>query len=280
MTKRLFTFGCSMTKYYYPTWADIIGRNWEVFENWGQAGAGNHFIFNSVVECNARNKFTCDDTVMVMWSGLTRIDAYQFNKWVHLHHKYPDKFDYACCPDGYEIVSYAYMCAIEQLLDKSGCNYHPMRWGDYDTMSSAGIVYKTTVDRLKPVKFLPNRQPYKTSPYLEFQSYWSELYGQLAGPDWPSLEKIYKQEFSDLPKTIVEEVQEFLQRVKQDKKWMSSQQVDAHPSPLQHLDMVRKYFPDLVVSSETAKWVSDAEQDLRNGTVTQQYNQHIPPERL
>ena len=45
---RLFTFGCSMTKYYYPTWADILGKHWEYFENWAEPGGGNQFIFNSL----------------------------------------------------------------------------------------------------------------------------------------------------------------------------------------------------------------------------------------
>ena len=281
MTKRLFTFGCSMTKYYYPTWADIIGREWEIFENWGRAGGGNHFIFNSVIECNARNKFTCDDTVMVLWSGLARIDAYQFNKWVHLHHKYPDHHEYASCPDGYEIISYAYMSAIEQLLDKIGCNYHVMCWSECDTQGPAGKVYKSTIDRLKSVKFSPNRQPYKISPYIEFQNYWGELYHQLAGPDWPSMEKIYNNDFANYPKFIVGEVQEFLQRVKKDKKWMLVWEgVDAHPSPVQHLDMVHKYFPDIVVSDKTVAWIKDFETQLHNGTITQYYNQHVSPERL
>ena len=40
-TGRLYTFGCSMTSYFYPTWADILGQEFSYYENWGEPGAGN-----------------------------------------------------------------------------------------------------------------------------------------------------------------------------------------------------------------------------------------------
>ena len=32
MVKRLFTFGCSFTRYYWPTWADMLGQEYDEFE--------------------------------------------------------------------------------------------------------------------------------------------------------------------------------------------------------------------------------------------------------
>ena len=46
--QRLFTFGCSLTRYHYPTWANIGGKNFTEFQNWGAPGGGNNFILNSV----------------------------------------------------------------------------------------------------------------------------------------------------------------------------------------------------------------------------------------
>jgi hypothetical protein len=80
--KRFFAFGCSFTNYIWPTWADIIAQDIEVYQNWGQMGAGNHFIFNSVLECDARNKFTKNDLVIVMWSSIEREDRYSNGKWL------------------------------------------------------------------------------------------------------------------------------------------------------------------------------------------------------
>jgi hypothetical protein len=55
--RRLFAFGCSFTNYRWSTWADCLAPEFDYFENWGQAGAGNHYIFNSVMECDQRNHF-------------------------------------------------------------------------------------------------------------------------------------------------------------------------------------------------------------------------------
>ena len=78
---RLFTFGCSFTQYMWPTWADILSKNFNFYENWALAGAGNLYIFNSIIEAHKRHQFKNDDTIIIMWSGLTRIDYYKNNSW-------------------------------------------------------------------------------------------------------------------------------------------------------------------------------------------------------
>ena len=80
--KRLFTFGCSFTNYIWPTWADIVGQDFEFYENWGRTGAGNHFIFNSVMECDARHNFTHGDLILIMWSNPEREDRYINQDWL------------------------------------------------------------------------------------------------------------------------------------------------------------------------------------------------------
>ena len=79
--KRFFAFGCSYTEYFWPTWPDIIGQEIPYYENWGNAGAGNQFTFNSLIECNKRNKFTADDLIIVMWTSSAREDRYVNNQW-------------------------------------------------------------------------------------------------------------------------------------------------------------------------------------------------------
>ena len=34
---RLFTFGCSFTQYMWPTWADILSKNFNFYESWSEA---------------------------------------------------------------------------------------------------------------------------------------------------------------------------------------------------------------------------------------------------
>lgn len=77
---RLFTFGCSFTNYFWPTWADFIGGTFSHYENWGRGGAGNYYITSMVYECNEINKFTSDDTVIVMFSSSDRFDYINENE--------------------------------------------------------------------------------------------------------------------------------------------------------------------------------------------------------
>ena len=79
--KRLFTFGCSFTNYRWSTWADCLAPEFDYFENWGQAGAGNHFIFNSVMEADQRHHFGKDDTIIVCWTSINREDRYVDGRW-------------------------------------------------------------------------------------------------------------------------------------------------------------------------------------------------------
>lgn len=77
---RLFTFGCSFTNYRWSTWADCLAPEFGSFENWAQSGAGNHYIFNSVMEADQRHNFTTGDTVIVCWTNAMREDRYT-DRW-------------------------------------------------------------------------------------------------------------------------------------------------------------------------------------------------------
>jgi hypothetical protein len=79
--KRLFTFGCSFTNYRWDTWADCLAPEFDYFENWGQAGGGNHYIFNSLMEADQRHQFGKNDTVIVCWSTYMRDDRYVNGRW-------------------------------------------------------------------------------------------------------------------------------------------------------------------------------------------------------
>jgi hypothetical protein len=128
---RLFTFGCSFTRYNWPTWADILGRKFSYYENWAQHGGGNQYIFNSLVEANQRNKFIKDDTVIIMWSGTDREDRYINGNWktpgdVHRNRDYYS-LDYLkkyADVQGYLIRDIATITATKDLLNYWGVNYH------------------------------------------------------------------------------------------------------------------------------------------------------------
>jgi hypothetical protein len=72
--KRLFTFGCSYTYYFWPTWADILSLEYEYYENWALPGLGNRAISERIAECHAVNTLNENDTVIVQWSTHLRND--------------------------------------------------------------------------------------------------------------------------------------------------------------------------------------------------------------
>lgn len=80
MTKRIFAFGCSVTAYRWPTWADIIGKSYHnkgyEYYNFANSGSGNEYILNSLFLADTKFKFTPDDIIIIMWSSWNREDRY------------------------------------------------------------------------------------------------------------------------------------------------------------------------------------------------------------
>lgn len=76
----LFTFGCSYTKFKYPTYSDFLSPYFDNHFNFGIPGIGNRGIFNTVVE-NV-DYITEDDFVIIQWSSLLREDRiFENNEW-------------------------------------------------------------------------------------------------------------------------------------------------------------------------------------------------------
>lgn len=84
MYKRFFAFGCSFTQYYWPTWADIIGKEFkqDQFLNFGMRGGGNEFIFNQLANAHAIHHIDKDDLVIICWTNFAREDRYKNGAWV------------------------------------------------------------------------------------------------------------------------------------------------------------------------------------------------------
>jgi len=73
MTK-LLTFGCSLTRYHWPTWADILGFHFDNFQNWANRGAGNKQIFERFSEAVLKNQLNSDDVIIIQWTDYHRFD--------------------------------------------------------------------------------------------------------------------------------------------------------------------------------------------------------------
>lgn len=129
--KRIFTYGCSYTSYFWPTWANIISKEFPnaEFYNFGRVGSGNLAISCRIAETNARFKFNENDLVMVMWSSYTRNDHWiQPHGWfgagnVFSSDFYNDEYrkNYANCLSGFLIREFALMNMTGINLDNLPC---------------------------------------------------------------------------------------------------------------------------------------------------------------
>lgn len=105
------------------TWADILAHGYQEYYNWGQSGAGNHYIFNSVMEADQRRPFRDGDTVMICWTNIMRDDWYTQRRWrtvggiwdtpIYTREFISDHVD----PRGYLIRDLAFIKAAKTLLD-------------------------------------------------------------------------------------------------------------------------------------------------------------------
>ena len=223
---RLFTFGCSFTKYYWPTWADAIADNFSEFQNWGRPGAGNLFISNSVAECNARNDINSTDTVIVMWSGFTRLDYYSDNGWccVSSSEDFSADIQELITLRGRAIRDLGFIAQTKHMLDALGCTYYFTSMLDLNT-SLAPLGYK-------------------------------EFHGKIDQDQTQDVLNVYKK-YVDI---FLPSAQQILYKNYQD--WFSkpkpdgttSVRSDLHPWPSEHLEIATSLFPQFAVSDSTYKW--------------------------
>ena len=148
----LYTFGCSFTNYRWRTWADCLAPEFDYFENWGQSGGGNEYIFNSVMEADQRQHFGADDTVIVCWTTATREDRYIDGRWHTLGNMFScpiyNKEYLATHVDhqGLLIKSLAYIKAVKTLLESRGVQWKFLSIDRFDSLN----IYQDVVDSILP----------------------------------------------------------------------------------------------------------------------------------
>lgn len=116
---RNFFFGCSLTQYFWPTWADILISHFEnthgdIGYNWGKSGAGNQYIFTKLWEANALHNFNKNDRIFVQWTSMFREDRYhEDNGWY--------------CPGGFNPNRFS-----KKPMNLNGFAYEDeMQWADF-----------------------------------------------------------------------------------------------------------------------------------------------------
>lgn len=93
---RIFTFGCSLTEYAWPTWAVIMSYDLKVpVYNFAKPGMGNVGIHHMMMYADMIHKFTKDDKILILWSSWSREDRIKNKKWNNsgsvFHNTYYDR---------------------------------------------------------------------------------------------------------------------------------------------------------------------------------------------
>lgn len=284
--KRLYTFGCSFTQYFWPTWADILGREFDHYENWGRMAGGNQYIFNSITECLVKNQLTKDDTIIVMWTGVTREDRYVKEKggWVNIGNIFSQKVfspefvkEWGDIP-GYYIRDLATIHATKRMLDTYGVPYIfasmiPINSADqyvFDDISNElkeyFTVYNESLSRIRPSVFeVIFNYDWSSRPWMFNSSDDAEThYKNVAGADWPSFKDFYNMFVSKKYK-----IKEGIAKEIFDPQWnwgyhiAHSKRHDVHPTPAEHLEYIEKIMPEFTISQDTRNWVTDIEGKVR-----------------
>lgn len=233
---RLFTFGCSFTDYFWPTWADVLGKQFDFYENWGRRGAGNEFITNSIVECGQRNKFTTDDTIAIMWSSSMRDDYYCDNQWILLGQKlstitktkqYKGLNNQLFANDnrGCYIRDLGFIFLIKNYLDTIGCKYY----------------FMSIVD----IPLLTDKEK------------------KLFGEDLNDVFEVYKD--LNLENLILPSVHKAIFNY----NWLTTSYyphiaaTDHHPLPLDHLKYTQKVLP-YIIQQDTIDWIDEIQSLILN----------------
>lgn len=233
--RRFFAFGCSMTDYWWPTWADIFCKEIPESYNFGKSGAGNLYISLQIAEANARYKFNEHDLVMVMWSSIAREDRYFNRAWetpgnIYSQDIYNQEFvkKYADLR-GYLIRDLGLISLADNMLKLSGCSYEMLNMSPFVEEPPRYLAFKTSDANaeLRDVLELYSATVEKIRP---------DFLTTACNGKWPVVQ-IYHND---------------------------NQKTDYHPTPNTHLEYIKKIFPKIELSVETIYWMMEHEQKVQN----------------
>lgn len=260
---RLFTFGCSFTKYSWPTWADFIGLDYEFSENWGCPGIGNVGIAQRVAECHSKYKFTADDTIIVQWSSHLRNDYHRFRSppfgrdaavgWKtkgsifnFINAELYDKKWVINFFDEQSFVMYSLnaMVQTQGLLQSVGCTWRMTSIGDFENLGNDFLDAGGFSENLESNKHIwttyPNFAHYK-SIWDDYPDNWLTPVGKYA---WQRPQRLYTWQDTD----------------RNDIPW-----TDPHPTSELHLDWAKNIVkPSLgvtaTISTMQQEWLNSVTQ--------------------
>lgn len=227
--KRFFAFGCSFTQYFWPTWADIISKEIKESYNYGCSGAGNFFIFQSLIEAIIKHNINEHDLVMIMFSNVTREDRFTKKRgWItpgnlYFQNEYNEHFlEKYLCDHGYLMRDLNLVAGSKFALDNVGCDYKFMSMVPFDSKQSDNF-------KMSEIEYL-----------LKF-------YDDILTTVAPSVfDTIFNGNWNSRQP-----------RPKYDVSWQKEKYSDNHPTPKEHLEYLLTVFPDIKLTEETLFYVEN-----------------------
>lgn len=238
--KRLFVVGCSFTKYHWPTWADMLGKEYDQFENWGNSGYGNRAIAERLSELVVSRNITADDTIIVQWSDYHRFDVHStklfpLSGWngggnVLLNPEYSEQWrNHWWKEDSYMMHTFNFINLATALLETLPCTWYMLSMTDLkspiDQFSHLSKYKKVFVKD----KWLP--------PIKDFF---------LNGHGYSKLELKNEEYFNNHNKVI--------------------DYTDPHPTPIAHFDYLNTYLAPKLGVTPNAEWAQTAQSLLKKAT--------------
>ena len=291
---RLFTIGCSFTEYRWPTWANLLGREFKSHENWGNGGgAGNSYIFNALVECIKRNQVSHNDTVIIMWSSVNREDRYVNNKWlssgnIHVSNIFGEEFTKKFVDGkGNLIRDLAFISAAKDILEKHNINYYFLSAFELTNDNShnnpiEGIeevleLYQNEIKIIKPsvAKILFNnftdttRLPRPTFNSQQKLTMSEVQYKIVAGSAWPDYATYLVRQFNNLSEFVINDILKREENLKED--W--------HPTPMEHLEYLQQIFGADIVTEETVQYAGKITKAIFNQE-TINFERNLPAKKF
>jgi hypothetical protein len=222
--KRFFAFGCSYTKYAYPTWADFIGTNFDEYYNYGTAGCSNTYIMDRLIESNHVDNLNAEtDTVIVMLTGFGRYSYKNRNK------------QWSTNGDMHSFVYHTKDKDVEFFLEKF--------WSEPHAVYQSWIAAKT-------IKFVLEQKsiPHKILMGINNSEYLNQgLF--LDEKDASRCQEIYNM--LDLKLTL-DEWKDLDESRKDSPFWNDINHHDGHPSQDVYLKFVKEFFPQYATDKAEA----------------------------
>lgn len=245
--KRFFAFGCSFTDYHWPTWADIIGKDIPFYENWGRISAGNQFIFNSFIECDAKYHFDQDDLVIIMWTSIEREDRYHGNDWLLASHierskVYGDQWVKKFGDDirGFLIRDLASIKACQQILRSRQCDWANFSMSPISKMNQSKITIKNTTQ------------------LNELHQRYLKLHTDLCKGNDITEPYAHSPDVLNLYKDVFYNIEDCVLNLVFKGEWASPPRPNknnGHPSPKEHLQYLQALYPNYIPSESTLDFI-------------------------